>query len=147
MLASAAAAARGLDVVIGVVETHGREETAALLDGLTILCRQNVTRTGGGKFAGDTDAALARRPALILMDERWRTVTRGSRHPKRWQDIERAAGGSGVDVFYREHYNIWKVWSCGERRHGDSGARNRPRSLFDAADEVVLVDLPLKRSA
>jgi len=80
--------AQGLDVLIGVVETHGRKETAALLDGLSILPLKRQARHGRHISEFDLDAALARRPALILMDELAHSNAPGSRHPKRWQDIE-----------------------------------------------------------
>ncbi|MDU1877316.1 MAG: two-component system sensor histidine kinase KdbD, partial [Citrobacter sp.] len=79
--------AQGLDVLIGVVETHGRKETAALLDGLSILPLKRHARHGRHISEFDLDAALARRPALILMDELAHSNAPGSRHPKRWQDI------------------------------------------------------------
>ena len=78
--------AQGLDVLIGVVETHGREETASLLRGLPVLPRRATGRSRHAEF--DLDAALARHPAVILMDELAHTNVQGSRHPKRWQDID-----------------------------------------------------------
>lgn len=90
--------AQGLDVLIGVVETHGRKETAALLDGLSILPLKRQARHGRHISEFDLDAALARRPALILMDELAHSNAPGSRHPKRWQDIEELLE-AGIDVF------------------------------------------------
>lgn len=90
--------AQGLDVVIGVVETHGRKETAALLDGLTILPPKRHSHRGRQIREFDLDTALARRPALILMDELAHSNAPGSRHPKRWQDIEELLE-AGIDVF------------------------------------------------
>lgn len=90
--------AQGLDVLIGVVETHGRKETAALLDGLSILPLKRQARHGRHINEFDLDAALARRPALILMDELAHSNAPGSRHPKRWQDIEELLE-AGIDVF------------------------------------------------
>lgn len=90
--------AQGLDVLIGVVETHGRKETAALLDGLSILPLKRQARHGRHISEFDLDAALARRPALILMDELAHSNAPCSRHPKRWQDIEELLE-AGIDVF------------------------------------------------
>src|SRR5688572_19792412 len=86
------------DVVIGVVETHGRMETAALLAGLEVLPRRKVSYRGVEMEEFDIEAALARRPGLILMDELAHTNAEGSRHPKRWQDVDELLG-AGVDVF------------------------------------------------
>ncbi|VTR24701.1 Sensor protein KdpD [Serratia fonticola] len=80
--------AQGLDVLIGVVETHGRQETAALLQGLSILPAKRIQHRGRQVQEFDLDAALARHPALILMDELAHSNAQGSRHPKRWQDVD-----------------------------------------------------------
>ncbi len=80
--------AQGLDIVVGVVETHGRKDTAAMLEGLAVLPLKRQAYRGRHISEFDLDAALARRPALILMDELAHSNAPGSRHPKRWQDIE-----------------------------------------------------------
>ena len=79
--------AQGLDIVVGVVETHGRKDTAAMLEGLAVLPLKRQAYRGRHISEFDLDAALARRPALILMDELAHSNAPGSRHPKRWQDI------------------------------------------------------------
>lgn len=134
--------AQGLDVVIGVVETHGRKETAALLDGLTILPPKRHSHRGRQIREFDLDAALARRPALILMDELAHSNAPGSRHPKRWQDIEELLE-AGIDVFTT--VNVQHLESLNDVVSGVTGIQVRetvPDPFFDAADEVVLVDLP-----
>lgn len=90
--------AQGLDILIGVVETHGRKETAALLTGLATQPPQRISHRGRLVTEFDLDAALARRPALILMDELAHSNAPGSRHPKRWQDVEELLE-AGIDVF------------------------------------------------
>lgn len=132
--------AQGLDVLVGVVETHGRQETAALLEGLTILPRRATGKYRHQEF--DLDAALARRPAVILMDELAHTNAQGSRHPKRWQDIEELLD-AGIDVLTT--VNVQHLESLNDVVSGITGVRVRetvPDPFFDAAAEVVLVDLP-----
>lgn len=90
--------AQGLDIVVGVVETHGRKDTAAMLEGLAVLPLKRQAYRGRHISEFDLDAALARRPALILMDELAHSNAPGSRHPKRWQDIEELLE-AGIDVF------------------------------------------------
>lgn len=132
--------AQRLEVLVGVVETHGREETAALLDGLTVLPRKATGQNRHPEF--DLDAALARHPAVILMDELAHTNAPGSRHPKRWQDIEELLD-AGMDVMTT--VNVQHLESLNDVVGGVTGIRVRetvPDPFFDAADEVVLVDLP-----
>lgn len=134
--------AQGLDILIGVVETHGRKETAALLEGLTILPRQRLPHQGRRVEEFDLDAALARHPALILMDELAHTNAPGSRHPKRWQDVEELLE-AGIDVFTT--VNVQHIESLNDVVSGITGIKVRetvPDPFFDSADEVVLVDLP-----
>ncbi len=90
--------AEGQDVLVGVVETHGRSETAALLDGLNVLPRKEITYRDKSITEFDIDAALARKPALILVDELAHSNAPGSRHPKRWQDVQELLE-AGIDVF------------------------------------------------
>ena len=126
--------AQGLDVLAGVVETHGREETAALLP------RRATGRSRHAEF--DLDAALARHPAVILMDELAHTNVQGSRHPKRWQDIEELLD-AGIDVITT--VNVQHLESLNDVVGGVTGIQVRetvPDPFFDSADEVVLVDLP-----
>lgn len=132
--------AQGLDVLVGVVETHGREETAALLNGLTVLPRRATGQSRHPEF--DLDAALARHPAVILMDELAHSNAPGARHPKRWQDIDELLD-AGMDVMTT--VNVQHLESLNDVVGGVTGIRVRetvPDPFFDAADEVVLVDLP-----
>ena len=85
--AAQGAHAAGTDVIVGVVETHGRAETAALLQGLEVLPRKAIEYRGARLEEFDLDAALARKPDLILVDELAHSNAPSSRHPKRWQDV------------------------------------------------------------
>lgn len=132
--------AQGLDVLVGIVETHGREETARLLAGLSVLPRRATGRSRYEEF--DLDAALARRPAVILMDELAHSNVPGSRHPKRWQDIDELLE-AGIDVMTT--VNVQHLESLNDVVGGITGIQVRetvPDPFFDRADEVVLVDLP-----
>ena len=134
--------AQGLDILIGVVETHGRQETAALLAGLATQPPRRIHHRGRLVTEFDLDAALARRPALILIDELAHTNAPGSRHPKRWQDVEELLD-AGIDVFTT--VNVQHLESLNDVVSGVTGIQVRetvPDPFFDAADEVVLVDLP-----
>ncbi|WP_039029318.1 two-component system sensor histidine kinase KdpD [Leclercia adecarboxylata] len=134
--------AQGLDILIGVAETHGRQETAALLAGLTTQPPRRIHHRGRLVTEFDLDAALARRPALILMDELAHTNAPGSRHPKRWQDVEELLE-AGIDVFTT--VNVQHLESLNDVVSGVTGIQVRetvPDPFFDGADEVVLVDLP-----
>ena len=90
--------AEGIDVVIGVVETHGRSETKSLVDGFEIVPRRLVDYKGRALDEMDLDAILARRPALVLVDELAHTNAPGSRHPKRYLDVEELLS-RGIDVY------------------------------------------------
>jgi two-component system sensor histidine kinase KdpD len=132
----------GVDVVVGVVETHGRTETAALLEGLPLLPPKNVAHRGRTLNDFDLDAALARRPALILVDELAHSNVPGARHPKRWQDVDELLD-AGVDVFTT--LNVQHLDSLNDVVGGITNVRvweTVPDTVFDAADEVVLVDIP-----
>jgi two-component system sensor histidine kinase KdpD len=134
--------AQGLDILVGVVETHGRQETAAQLKGLTTQPRKRIHYRNRQVEEFDLDAALARRPALILMDELAHTNAPGSRHPKRWQDVEELLE-AGIDVFTT--VNVQHLESLNDVVSGVTGIKVRetvPDPFFDSADEVVLVDLP-----
>ncbi len=134
--------AQGLDILIGVAETHGRQETAALLTGLATQPSRRIHHRGRLVTEFDLDAALARRPALILMDELAHSNAPGSRHPKRWQDVEELLE-AGIDVFTT--VNVQHLESLNDVVSGVTGIQVRetvPDPFFDAADEVVLVDLP-----
>jgi two-component system sensor histidine kinase KdpD len=88
----------GVDVVVGLVETHGRAETEALLAGLEVLPRKPMEYRDRTLLEFDVDASLARRPQLLLVDEYAHSNANGSRHPKRWQDVEELIG-AGIDVW------------------------------------------------
>jgi two-component system sensor histidine kinase KdpD len=132
----------GRDVVVGVVETHGRPETAAQLEGLEVLPRKVITHRGNELSEFDIDAALERHPALILVDELAHSNVQGARHPKRWQDVEELLG-AGIDVF--STLNVQHLESLNDVVGGITQVRvweTVPDTVFDAADEVVLVDIP-----
>jgi len=152
MLTSARGAlAEGRDVVIGLVETHGRRETEELVGGLEVLPRKPVVYRNLIVNEFDLDAALARRPSLLLVDEYAHTNIPGSRHPKRWQDIEELLA-AGIDVWTT--LNIQHLESLNDVIQKITRVRVRetvPDRVFDEADEIVLVDFPpdelLKRLA
>ncbi|MEO8926146.1 MAG: sensor histidine kinase KdpD [Caulobacteraceae bacterium] len=131
----------GVDVVVGVVETHGRQETESLLEGLGVLPRRPITYRERQLMEFDLDGALARKPRLLLVDEYAHSNAPGSRHPKRWQDVEELLA-AGIDVWTTlnvQHLEslvdvVWKI----------TGVRVRetvPDSTLSAADEIELVDL------
>jgi two-component system sensor histidine kinase KdpD len=131
----------GVDVLVGVVETHGRRETETLLAGLTVLPRRRVELRGVALQEFDLDAALARAPRLLLVDELAHTNAPGSRHPKRWQDVEELLE-AGIDVF--STLNVQHLESLNDVVAGITGipvAETIPDRFFDSADEVMLVDL------
>src|SRR6202166_3482169 len=130
------------DVVIGVVETHGRSETAGLLADLEILPPKPMSYRGKDLSEFDLDAALLRHPALILVDELAHSNVQGVRHPKRWQDVEELLA-AGIDVFTT--LNVQHLESLNDVVGGLTNIRvweTVPDTVFDAADEVVLVDIP-----
>jgi two-component system sensor histidine kinase KdpD len=132
----------GRDVVIGVAETHGRSETAALLGGLEIMPPRVMSYRGKSLSEFDLDAALQRRPSLILVDELAHSNVQGARHPKRWQDVEELLA-AGIDVFTT--LNVQHLESLNDVVGGITNVRvweTVPDTAFDDADEVVLVDIP-----
>jgi two-component system sensor histidine kinase KdpD len=132
----------GVDVVIGIVETHGRAETAALLEGLEVLPARTVEHRGARLREFDLDAALKRRPTLVIVDELAHTNAPGSRHPKRWHDVEELLD-AGIDVYTA--LNVQHLESLNDVVGGITGVRVQetvPDTAFDKADEVELVDLP-----
>jgi two-component system, OmpR family, sensor histidine kinase KdpD len=135
-------ASEGRHVLVGVVETHGRAETAALLEGLEILPLKSFTHRGKELFEFDLDAALALQPELILIDELAHSNVSGTRHPKRWQDVDELLA-AGIDVF--STLNVQHLESLNDVVGGITNVRvweTIPDKVFDAADEVVLVDIP-----
>jgi two-component system sensor histidine kinase KdpD len=134
--------AEGRDVVVGLVETHGRLETQAQLEGLEQLPSQVRDHRGARRAEFDLDAALERNPDLILVDELAHTNLPGSRHPKRWQDV-RELLDCGIDV--HTTLNVQHLESLHEDVGRFAGIRvweTVPDTVFEAADEVELVDLP-----
>ena len=143
--------AGGRDVVAGVIETHGRLETEQLVAGLEVLPRRSIVYRNQIVREFDIDAALARRPSLLLVDEYAHANVPGSRHPKRWQDVDELLN-AGIDVWTT--LNIQHLESLNDVVQKISKVRVRetvPDTVFDKADEVVLVDFPpdelLKRLA
>lgn len=132
----------GVDVLAGVVVTHGRVETKSLLQGLEILPPRVVHHQGVQLEELDLDAALARRPTLILVDELAHTNAAGSRHPKRWQDVEELLA-FGIHVYTT--VNVQHLESLNDVVAQITGIRVRetvPDSLIERADDVELIDLP-----
>ncbi|HET7155939.1 MAG TPA: DUF4118 domain-containing protein, partial [Hyphomicrobiaceae bacterium] len=151
LMAARAAKAEGRDVLVGVVETHSRVETEALLDGLDILPRKPIVYINRIMSEFDIDAALAKRPNLLLVDEYAHTNIPGSRHPKRWQDVDELLA-AGIDVWTT--LNVQHLESLNDVIQKITRVRVRetvPDSVFENADEIVLIDLPpeelLKRLA
>ena len=131
----------GYDVVVGVVETHGRKETEALLEGLEIIPRRRSRVQGPLLEEMDLDAILARRPQIVLVDELAHTNAPGSRHPKRYLDVEELLT-HGIDVYTT--VNIQHIESLNDVVAQITRVRVRetvPDSIFDRADDVELIDL------
>lgn len=132
----------GVDVVIGVVETHGRSETEALVDGLEVLPRRVVVYRGATLQEFDLDAALARRPTVILIDELAHSNAPGMRHAKRWQDVQELLK-AGMTVYTT--VNVQHLESLNDVVAQITGVRVRetvPDSILERADDVELIDLP-----
>ncbi|MBH2019637.1 MAG: DUF4118 domain-containing protein [Burkholderiales bacterium] len=140
---SAAQRARkeGRDVLVGVVETHGRSETAELLAGLEQLPLREVAYRGRTLREFDLDAALARKPDVALVDELAHSNVEGSRHPKRWQDVQELLD-AGIDVW--SAINVQHLESLNGTVGAITGIRVNetvPDTVLDAADEIILVDV------
>ena len=131
----------GVDVVVGVVETHGRQETEALLEGLEVMPRRQVEYRGRALEEMDLDALLARRPQLALVDELAHSNAPGSRHPKRYMDVEELIA-AGIDVYTT--LNVQHIESLNDVVARITRIRVRetvPDSIIDKADDIELIDL------
>src|ERR1700689_4699918 len=131
----------GYDVVVGIVETHGRKETEALLEGLEVVPRRRIEYKGQSLEEMDLDAIIARRPQIVLVDELAHTNAEGSRHPKRYLDVEELMG-RGIDVYTT--VNIQHIESLNDVVAQITHVRVRetvPDAVFDRADSVEIIDV------
>src|SRR5476651_2198923 len=131
----------GTDLVVGLVETHKRAETEALLAGLPVLPRKAIDYRGAQLTEMDLEAILARRPKLVLVDEFAHTNAPGSRHPKRYQDVIELLD-AGLDVFTT--LNVQHLESRADAVRQITGAtvhETLPDSVFELADQIELIDL------
>jgi two-component system, OmpR family, sensor histidine kinase KdpD len=134
-------AERGADVVVAFVETHGRPQTAALLDGLEVVGRRRISYRGTTFEEMDLDAVLARQPQIALVDELAHTNVPGSRHEKRWQDVDELLD-AGIDVI--STVNVQHLESLNDVVQKITGVPQRetvPDAVVRAADQVELVDM------
>ena len=141
LMSGRARLADGTDVVIGVVETHGRRETQALVEGFEIVPRKAVDYKGRSLDEMDLDAIIARRPKLVLVDELAHTNAPGSRHPKRYLDVQELLG-QGIDVYTT--LNIQHVESLNDIVAQITRVTVRetvPDLIIDRADDVEIIDL------
>lgn len=142
LLAAREKRAENIDIIIGLVETHGRKETAALLKGLEVLPAKKIEYRGTTLSEFDLDKALKRKPSIIIVDELAHTNTPGCRHPKRWQDIEELLD-AGIDVYTA--LNVQHLESLNDDIGQISGIRvweTVPDTVLEEANEIELVDLP-----
>lgn len=132
----------GRSVLVGLVETHGRAETEQQLHDLELLARRQLVYQGRQLDEFDLDAALARRPEVLLLDELAHSNVSGSRHPKRWQDVQELLE-AGIEVWTT--LNVQHLESLNDVVGGIVGIQVHetvPDHLFDDADEVIVVDIP-----
>jgi two-component system sensor histidine kinase KdpD len=141
LLAAREKQAEGCEVVVGIVETHGRRETEALLEGMPIMPRMQIEYRGTTLTEMDLDAILTWHPGLAVVDELAHTNAPGSRHPKRYQDVLELLD-AGIDVYTT--LNVQHVASRSDTVRQISGvniSETVPDSVLDLADEIMLVDL------
>ncbi|XOK13849.1 DUF4118 domain-containing protein [Agrobacterium tumefaciens] len=141
LMSGRAKLADGVDAVIGVVETHGRRETETLVQGFEIIHRRRIDYRGQVLEEMDLDAILARRPALVLVDELAHTNATGSRHPKRYMDVQEILA-QGINVYTT--LNIQHVESLNDIVAQITRIRVRetvPDSIIDRADDVEIIDI------
>lgn len=142
LLAAQAKRTEGVDVVVGLVETHDRQETVAVLQGLDVLPPKLVKHRGTVLREFDLDGTLKRRPTLVLVDELAHSNAAGCRHPKRWQDVEELLS-AGIDVY--STLNVQHLESLNDDVSQVTGVQVRetvPDTVFELSDEVELIDLP-----
>ena len=135
---------QGIDVVVGIVETHGRSETQALVTGLPMIPRKTIEYQGRRLEEMDLDALLAHKPDVVLVDELAHRNVPGSRHERRWQDVEELLD-AGIDVYTT--INIQHLESLNDVVHQITGVRvseTVPDSVFDRLRDIRLVDLPAR---
>ncbi|MEQ1546871.1 MAG: two-component system sensor histidine kinase KdbD, partial [Methyloglobulus sp.] len=133
---------KGMDVVVGLVETHNRQETIAVLQGLEVLPPKLVQHRGTVQREFDLDGVLKRRPVLVLVDELAHSNAVGCRHPKRWQDIDELLR-AGIDVY--STLNVQHLESLNDDINQVTGVQvteTVPDTVFELADEIELIDLP-----
>ncbi len=134
----------GIDVAVGIVETHGRKDTESMLHGLEIIPRKKIQYRDKEFPEMDIDAILERRPTVVLVDELAHTNIEGSRHPKRYQDVEELLS-SGIDVY--STVNIQHIESLNDvvsRIAGIQIKETVPDRILHLADEIELIDIPPK---
>src|SRR5947209_14828431 len=133
---------QGVDVVVGFVETHGRAETAALLEGLEQVPRRRIEHRGVVLEEMDLDAVLARRPTIALVDELAHTNAPGSRYPKRYRDVEELlrAGINVISTLNIQH--LESLYDTVEQATGVKVKERVPDYVLGLADQLVNVDLP-----
>jgi two-component system, OmpR family, sensor histidine kinase KdpD len=132
---------RGTDVVVGLIETHGRAKTAALIEGLEVLPRRELTHRGVTLTELDVDAVLTRHPAVVVIDELAHTNAPGSRHPKRWQDVEDILA-AGITVL--STLNVQHLESLNDVIERITGVRQQetiPDEVVRRAEQVELIDI------
>lgn len=135
---------QGVDVLVGIVETHGRSETQALVDGLPVLQRKKIDYLGRQLEEMDLDGLLARKPTIALIDELAHRNVPGSRHERRWQDVEELLD-AGIDVYTT--VNIQHLESVNDVVHQITGIRvteTVPDAVFERLRDIRLVDLPAR---
>ena len=132
----------GVDVAVGYIETHGRKETEAMLTGLEMISRCQSNYHGANLTEMDLDEVLRRHPQLVLVDELAHTNVPGSRHPKRYQDVEELLS-AGIDVYTT--VNIQHLESMNDVVRQITGVTVRetiPDRMMDEAGEIEIIDLP-----
>ncbi len=135
---------RGEDVVVGIVETHRRSDTEILLDGLEVVPLRSVPYEGFAMQEFDPDAVLARKPTVVLVDEMAHTNAPGSRHPKRYQDVEELLE-AGIDVYTAVNIQHFESqFDTVASITGVSVQETVPDTMLEEADEVQVIDIPFE---